>query len=182
MAKAKKRQTKRRSRRRSTKSKAVTIAVTTVVSAAQDAFVSKEYEIPLTTILAQRGLSGTFVTEILQVDVSIGTVTPTDEPVIVGIGGRDYTALSPPNNTPATMMADKVLFFTQNMGLNQAMTVDTTDDAGNGILYPGQSWFVTVTAGDPAIPVIVKVMYRVKSIAQGDLIALMTQYFVNTNV
>jgi len=179
MAKRKTATKRRRRRTGRSKSKAITIAITPVITAAQDSFVAVPYEIPLTTILAQTGRSGTFVTEIIQVDVSIGSVTPSDEPVIVGIGGRDYTGAS---GTAAVsgMMADKVLFFAQNMGINQSMTVDTTDDDGNGILYPGQKWWVNVTAGDPAISVVVKVMYRTKNVAQGDLIALMTQYFVNT--
>ena len=181
MAKSK-RKTIRRRRRRAGKSKAVSIAITSLISLAQDAFVSQPYEIPLLTVLAQTGRSGTFVTEILQVDISVGSVTPTDEPVVVAIGGRDYTTLGAPDNTVATMLADKVEFFTQNMGLNQSLSVDMTDDDGNGVLYPGQKWWVTVTAGDPAIPIIVKVMYRTKNVSQGDLIALMTQYFVNTNV
>lgn len=173
---APKKKKRRTGKKRSSKALATAILEVTVTSGN---FATARYDIPLTTILAQRGGSGTFVTEIMQVDVSVATTTASATPIIIGIGGTNYDdsdVLIP------EFLRDKTFFFTENLGTNQNSSIDTTDDNGNGVLYPGQSFWVNVIGATSGVPVLVKVLYRIKNVAQGDLIALLTQYFVNTNV
>jgi hypothetical protein len=156
--------------------KGMEVAVVEITTAA-NAWASINYEIPLAAILEQRG-GKSFVMEIVQVDL-INAFPVTTQPIdstFITMGARDLTVGTA--LTPAQALALQTNFFIANTSLTGMLSFDTTDEKGNGVLYPGQDFWINAYNEQVGYVWSIRIMYRITNLNQSDLVALMTQYFI----